>query len=55
MHLKSGIVAIIVASAAAHVAGGCHAAEEVQGQVQWEPSWGNLGVLEADGPRLPSP
>lgn len=45
----------MVVSAASHVAGGCHAAEEVQGQVQWKPSWSNLGVPEADGPGLPTP
>ena len=50
MHL----MAIIVVSAASHVAGGRNAAEEVQGQVQREPSWGNLGVLEANGPGLPA-
>ena len=44
-----------VLSAAAHGAGGCYVAEEVQRQVQWEPSGGNLGVLEADGQGLPTP
>ena len=44
----------MVFNAVAACAGGCHATEEVQGQVQWEPSWGHLGVLEADGSGLPT-
>lgn len=35
--------------------GGCHAAEEVQGQVQWEPPRGDVGLLAADGPGLLTP
>ena len=52
MHLPSHHICTRVASLKKVLllsTGGCHAVEEVQGQVQWESLGSNLGLPQTDG------